>query len=97
MTTLAEANAYLEKFAAEKAAEEAAEVVTLTAEQVASERRFLMGWTKKATLPLNRAGGNFWMPGHNRSRCTILRPAMLLALVEAGVLVASGNSYVVVK
>ena len=88
---------YLEKMNTEKALSDAAEVVTLTQEEIDKYRRFLMGWTKKATLPLNHAGGNFWMPGRNRSRCSIFRPAQLKALVEAGLLAQSGQSYQVVK
>ncbi len=60
-------------------------------------RSFISGWTKKGKLAINRAGGKFRMPGKNRKRCSMCRPALLLVLVEAGVLTPSGNGYVFVE
>jgi len=95
ITSNAEASALLEKMIAEKDAEEAAEAVpVLSAKEIANERAFLAGWTRKGKLLINRAGGNFWMAGSNRARCSIYRPARLKSLVNAGVLKPQGSSYV---
>jgi len=89
-----EVELYLQKLEAEKAAEEAVEVVSQ--EDVEGMAKFLRGsWIKLAgpSRMINRAGGNFWMPGRNRNRCSILRPAMLKALVASCVLKAVGSGY----
>jgi hypothetical protein len=89
-------NEALDKLLAEKAKEEAAElakVKPLTPEQAASERGFLKRWTQNGKQMINNAGGNFWIPGSNRKRGTIMRPAQLKQLVDAGIIKQVGRSY----
>lgn len=85
----------LNKLLEEKAAEEAAEPTPEINTDM--QRNFYKKWTMNGKHLITRAGGNFWMRGGNRSRCTIIKPAMLRALVQAGILKPEGSGYGFVK
>lgn len=56
------------------------------------EHGWLASYAKKK--PINNYGGNYW--GINRNRCTIMKPEMIKALADAGLIVMNGNSFTVV-
>ncbi len=52
---------------------------------------FLRGkYTAKGKKSVCQFGGNFW--GINRNRCMIIKPEVIKALAEAGVIKLSSNS-----
>jgi len=92
----ADANDLLNRMIKEKDDEERKEAESapdLKADEILNERKWFKKWTANGAKLVNCAGGNFWMAGSNRKRCSILRPARLKQLVRAGILEKSANSY----
>ena len=78
-------NELIQKKLDEKATEEAKEKVSA---KLATEfAKWLKGYAKKK--PVKNFGGNFW--GFNRNRCSIIKPAMILALVVGGHVTMNGT------
>lgn len=64
-----------------------------TKKEVKKEASWLRSYARKK--PINNYGGNYW--GFNRSRCSIIRPEMIQALVEHGYATMQGHgSFVMV-
>ena len=62
-----------------------------------SEIAWYRKWTMNGKHLITNAGGNFWMRGGNRSKCSIIKPELLALLVEHGILakVAGGYRFVI--
>jgi len=65
----------------------------MTNEERKSEINFYRRWTVNGKHTITCAGGNFWMRGGNRNRCTIIPPERLKQLVEHGILVKVAGGY----
>jgi hypothetical protein len=68
----------------------------MTKKEREQEISFLKNWTMNGKHLITNAGGNFWMRGGNRKRCSIFTPEHLASLVKHGILekVAGGYKFV---